>query len=215
MSASSNGFSLGPGRRVYVDFDDVLCETAQELLRVLKAEFGKSVAFEDVWTFSLEKSLGLDKEKLESFMERVHKPDVLSAMKPMKGAKAVLEEWTRAGFEITVVTGRPPSTESTSRDWLERHAFPHSGVIFVDKYSRLIPGWRGTKTVPLAELSRMEFCLAIDDAPAMLNYLAEKMSPPVIVFDRPWNAQGLSKAAPGRMFRCRGWSEIRALVPSD
>ena len=33
---------------IYVDFDDVLCETALGLARIVEEEFGRKVAFEDI-----------------------------------------------------------------------------------------------------------------------------------------------------------------------
>ena len=44
---------------VYLDFDDILCETARAFTGLLHREFGKSVAFEDIHTFNLGESFGL------------------------------------------------------------------------------------------------------------------------------------------------------------
>jgi hypothetical protein len=38
---------------VYVDMDDVLCETAQHFLTILKRDFGKKFAFEQLTDFDV------------------------------------------------------------------------------------------------------------------------------------------------------------------
>ena len=45
---------------IYVDLDDVLCETARGFLGLLQREFDRRVAFEDIRDFDLGVSFGLD-----------------------------------------------------------------------------------------------------------------------------------------------------------
>jgi hypothetical protein len=45
---------------IYVDFDDVLCETARALVALLQSHFGRTVAFDDVISFDLAVSFGLN-----------------------------------------------------------------------------------------------------------------------------------------------------------
>ncbi len=191
---------------IYVDFDDVLCETARDLTRLLKEMFGRSVEYDGIRTFDLGVSFDLGPEDLARFMEAAHKPDNLARIAPTEGAREVLEAWNAAGLEVCVVTGRPPSSREASQAWLERHAIPCSRLIFVDKYHRAAPA---SGAMTLDELAEMEFIFAVDDAPAMLDVLAARMSMPIVVFDRPWN-QG-SPAAPARgrrVLRCGSWEEI-------
>jgi uncharacterized HAD superfamily protein len=194
--------------RVYVDFDDVLCETAQALMGLLERMFRRRVRFESIWSFDLSESFGLGPEELASFMVAAHAPEVIEAIEPMEGAAEALRRWIRSGIEVCIVTGRPPSTEAASRQWLKRHKMPCLRLMFVDKYSREFPLHCGPGAITLDRLVRMEFSLAVDDAPMMLDFLAKRMAMPVVVFDRPWNA---CVKTGGRVRRCRSWSEIGSL----
>jgi len=198
-------------RRVYVDFDDVLCETARGLCELLEEERGLKVAYREMLSFDLGESFGLAPPELERFMEAAHRPENLRRLRPMEGARGVLSGWRARGFEVCVVTGRPPGTAAASSAWLEAHGMPCDRLFFVDKYRRLPPG---PELLELDALAGMDFSLAIDDAPVMLEFLAEAVPSPLIVFDRPWNAGFEPRGRSSRVFRCGSWEEIGRLADS-
>ena len=78
---------------IYVDFDDVLSDTTTAFLKILKSEYGKSVNFEDIFTFDLKASFNLSDLEYEHFFHRVHQADEIMAFTPMEGAIRTLEEW--------------------------------------------------------------------------------------------------------------------------
>lgn len=202
-----DGEGVPGGRpRIYVDFDDVLCETARGLTLLLEAEFGKRVAYDEIHWFELDRSFGLTAEELRQFFEAVHRPENLRVLDPVPGAREVLAQWRSQGCEVCIVTGRPPETAAPSRAWLETHAVPYDRLIFVDKYRRLPPG---PDLLTLDALAALDFALAIDDAPAMLQHLLDATSVPVLIFDRPWNRSfTIPNGRPTH--RCRSWAEIGA-----
>jgi len=197
--------------RVYVDFDDVLCETARTFLEVVEREFGRRFAFEDLRWFDLDKSFNLTPEELGRLMDFVHAPDVLLAMPPMPGAVETLRAWAEAGVEVSVVTGRPPRTDPVCREWLARHGVPWRQLLFVDKYGRSHAEVEGVSVCAPADLAGMGFSLAVEDAPTMVRYLIEHTTIPVAVFDRPWNAsldeEPTVRQSP-RLQRVSGWLEL-------
>lgn len=202
--------------RIYVDLDDVLCETARAFLGVLSREFGKSVEFEEIAWFDLGRSFELEPPELEEFMRLVHEPEVLSAIQPVEGAVEVLGDWIAAGYEVAVVTGRPSTSYEVSREWLAEAGIPHHSLIFVDKYSR--PGWAGdgTKVLPLSALGETPYCLAVEDSADMASYLAAKLGLQVLLFDRPWNRRlppPVENEAAGEIHRCNDWREIGERFP--
>jgi uncharacterized HAD superfamily protein len=202
-------------RRIYVDLDDVLCETARAFLEVLERDFGKVVRFEDIHSFDLGRSFGLAPDELTRFMKSVHAPQVLAAMEPVEGAVKVLAGWVEAGYEVAVVTGRPTSTQAASAEWLVATAVPHHSLTFVDKYAR--PEWSGDgpTALTLEELSRTEFCLAVEDSLRVARHLARELGLQVLLLDRPWNRgePGLEESARGQILRCRDWGEIAQRSP--
>ena len=49
--------------RIYVDYDDCLCETARSFVKLAKEMFGRNAAYEDIRFFELDKSFGLDEDR--------------------------------------------------------------------------------------------------------------------------------------------------------
>lgn len=201
--------------RVYVDFDDVLCETARAFTGLLERRFGRRVAFEDIHSFNLEESFSLGPDDLTELMRLGHLPEFLLGLEPVDGAVASMEEWAGRGVEVWIVTGRPTSSDSVSREWLQRRGVPYQRLLFVDKYSRRLPGHEGAEPLALEELRLHEFGLAVEDAPPMADYLLRNMRMPVAVLDRPWNRRDalLAVHAEGRLRRCRNWTDVRRHVP--
>ena len=59
---------------IYIDMDDVLCDTAGAYIDLAAREFGKHVAFNDIFSFNLQKSFGLSDEEYRRFFELGHQP---------------------------------------------------------------------------------------------------------------------------------------------
>lgn len=198
--------------RVYVDLDDVLSETAAALLDLLAERWGKVVEFESITHFDLTVSFDMSREELSEFMKEAHRPEILLEADPLPGAAEALGKWRAHGRHVAVLTGRPPSTESMSREWLELHAMPHDSLGFVDKYSRYDPEeWEvGTQVLELAELAADGYTLVVEDNLDTAAYLASASSAQVVLMDRPWNRDlsGVDPAVAARIQRCRDWPEI-------
>jgi 5'(3')-deoxyribonucleotidase len=195
-------------RTIYVDFDDVLCETARVLAAMIKAEFGKDTAYEKIDSFDLTKSFKLNEAETLRLFEIFHDYDVLMGIVPIAGAAEVFREWRKMGLKIHIVTGRPPATFQVSSDWLKKYGFEYDRLSFVDKYERNHTPVEGVDILTLDDLKLLKFCAAIDDSPIAISFLVENTENPVIVFDRPWNTDiGESGNSP-QITRCRTWDEI-------
>ncbi len=203
-------------RRIFVDLDDVLAETTRTLLDLLAERTGRRLELEDVGSFSLEVSFGLERSEWEEFMVAAHQEAVLGRVHPREGAGSVLRRWSESGWRIEVMTGRPPSTESFSRRWLERHGLVHHHLECVDKYGR--PDWLGgtRRATPLAEALERPFAAAVEDSLETAGLLAEHWAIPVALLDRPWNrdVSGLSPERARRIVRCRDWEDVADVVDS-
>ena len=189
---------------IYVDMDDVLCETARELVALLEREFDRRVPFDQIHDFDLGVSFGLTPPELERFFEVFHRRDLLVELDPLPGAVETVRAWAASGADIAVVTGRPAHTRSASRRWLERHGVPHRELTFVDKYDR--SGSRESGVVPLDALRRGSYRLAVEDSLPTARFLADR-GIPVLLVDRPWN-QGDCDG----LHRCRDWAEVGHLA---
>ncbi|MCP4203401.1 MAG: bifunctional metallophosphatase/5'-nucleotidase [bacterium] len=195
---------MHPGSRtVYVDFDDVLCATARGFLDVLRREFGKTIEFEDIVDFDLGRSFALAPAELERFFDAVHEADVLAGFEPVEGAFEALSAWQELGYEIEVVTGRPPDTRKASEAWLAAHEVAYDDLTFVAKYDHA-PG--GT---PLDEIVARDYAWVVEDSFATAERLAIG-GHRVHLLDRPWNR--LASRADDKIRRCADWNEVRLSV---
>jgi len=196
-------------KTIYVDLDDVLCQAAGHFLKIVEREFGKRVAYEQLTNFDVGRSCGLTSEERDALYRIVHRPEELLSMAPVAEAAAVLERWESAGFEIAIVTGRPPDTREVSLAWLKRHGLPFHSFTIVDKYSRFSTA--KTAAIDLAQLAERRFCLAVEDSLPMAQYLATHMKVPVALLERPWN----QSADPHiRICRYRDWQALADARPA-
>lgn len=193
---------------VYVDYDDVLCETARGLAAIAAREYGWRGRFEDVFSFDLGKSFGLETDCAQTLLDRAHEPATLMSLAPVPGSAEGLARLAAAGFEVCIVTGRPIGTRSPSVRWLQRHGMAFDELLFVDKYRR--HGEDSAGTLRLEDLALRRFHCAVEDAPSMIRFLTERTQIPVLLFERPWNAElEIALGATGfRLRRCPCWDDV-------
>jgi uncharacterized HAD superfamily protein len=170
---------------IYVDLDDVLSDTTQTFVEILRREFGKMVAFEDILSFDLKISFGFTQGEYEQFFQMVHQPEVIMNFAPIAGAIEVLSEWSKLGYKISIVTGRLTIAHQASLDWLAKHKVPHHFFVMVDKYSR--ENTDKNIALSLEDFSKLKFSLAVEDSAAMAQHLSRQMRIPVALLNRPWN----------------------------
>lgn len=192
--------------KIYCDMDDILCETAAALCKVAEAEFGVRVRYEDVRDFNLQKTFNLTDEQMRYFMETAHLEGCLEAIPETPGAVAGLKALAAAGHDVEIVTGRPATSHRPTRNWLDKAGLADFRVTYVNKYGRLFsPDEDTPEMVPLADLLKRRYDVAIDDSPVVLPALSAWKNTKVMVFNRPWNAT--FELFPN-MRRVSGWSAI-------
>lgn len=202
--------------RIYVDVDDVLAQTGRMFLGVLADGFDRRVDFDEIRSYHLGDSFDLAPAELDRFMRLAHRPEALAAIEPMPGATAALAAWRERGYEIHVVTGRPPYTRAATLAWLEGHAMPFDELHLLDKYSEVYRGETGVPAgvLSLADLPGLGLSLAVEDFPGAAEHLAREVGVPVALFDRPWNRRIEPSDGGAPLVRCRGWDEIRRRFPA-
>jgi hypothetical protein len=199
--------------RIYVDFDDVLCETALALAALAREMFGRDVPYERIHAFDLRVAFDLGDGDYLALMDRAHEPGFLRGLTVTPGCADCLRAWKRQGHEVVVVTGRPASCHPSSREWLLREGLDFLPVLYADKYQRAYAPSAGDPCVlTLEELARERFDLAIEDSPVALDRLLDRPACEVVVFDRPWNRRySHPRRTPGR---CADWSALDRIVQS-
>lgn len=199
--------------KIYVDFDDCLCETARHFSGLVAELFGKNVPYEDIRYFNLQKSFSLTDEQYEHMMIEAHKPEVLLSYEETPGSSAVLNEWIDMGHEVSVITGRPNSSYGPSRAWLDRHGLERVKLYCLNKYGRDGFIQKSDFNLELEDFYKMQFDYAIEDSPSAFRFFAHWPELKVLVYDRPWNRDC---EFPGETYqRCTDWEMIRHLEVGD
>jgi hypothetical protein len=193
--------------RIYIDFDDVLCETARALSEAAKVFFQRDVPYEEITVFNLQHAFSLSGDEIDQLMELAHEVDFLAALEPTPGAVAALKQLRDEAHEVVIVTGRPSSCHAGSVAWLKYYELEWVEVIYVDKYGRapkILPP-DAPPMLTLEHFYQLSFDLAIDDSPAALDLLAVLDNCRILIYDRPWN-RGYQPQ--GEMLRCGSWADL-------
>ena len=199
--------------RIYVDFDDCLCETARSFSKLAAEMFGVNVPYEDFRFFELDKTFGLDDAQYEQLMIRGHLPEVLLSYEETPGAVSVINDWISRGHQVSVITGRPFSAYEPSRQWLDTHGLRKAGLYCLNKYGRDSFIKDSEVSLEPEDYRRMKFDFAVEDSPKAFPFFAHLPKLRVLVFDRPWNREC---ALPnGQYTRCFDWEGIRRIVASE
>ncbi len=196
--------------KIYVDFDDCLCETAKSFSELALRMFGKDVPYENIHSFNLQESFELTEDEYERFMIEGHRPETLLSYEETPGASGVLNEWIDQGHEVAVITGRPFSAYDASRRWLDEHRLQRVMLYALNKYGRDSFIKNSDFNLELEDYYRMSFDYAIEDSPMAFKFFDHLPDLKVMVFDRPWNQEC---ELPGDNYtRCTDWDRIRELV---
>ena len=192
--------------RIYVDYDDCLCETARTFSELAMEMFGINIPYEKIRYFELDKSFGLNDEQFEQFMIRGHEPEVLLSYEETPGASKVINEWLACGHEVSIITGRPFSAYEPSRIWLDNHGLKNVRLYCFDKYGRDSFIKNSDFSLEPEDYYKMTFDYAVEDSPKAFKFFNHLPDLKVLVFDRPWNRE--CEFPNGNYKRCSDWESI-------
>ncbi|MDJ0621543.1 MAG: HAD hydrolase-like protein [Desulfocapsaceae bacterium] len=194
---------------LYIDLDDVLCDTAGAYLRLIKQEFNLDIAFEDVFSFDLKRSFGLSDEQNKHMFKLAHSKEFVLELEVIDGVQKILVDLHNKGIKLAIVTGRHTSAYLSTQQWLDSQAIPFDSLVMVDKY-----GWPETNpaiAVSLDQLDLTRYTMCIEDNPDMVAYLSDIHGKQVLLFDRPWNRE-IQESQQVRRFS--SWKELPSLISS-
>ena len=196
--------------KIYVDYDDCLCETAKAFTGIASRLFGKNVPYEEVRFFNLQDSFKLYDEEYEQLMKEGHLPEVLLSYEETPGAADTINGWIDSGHEVYIITGRPYSSYEPSRRWLDEHGMERAKLYCLNKYGRDSFIKNSDFNLELEDYYKMTFDYAVEDSPAAFKFFEHMPNLKVMVFDRPWNKECVFPN--DRYIRCFNWEDIGNLV---
>lgn len=196
--------------KIYVDFDDVICETARYFTVLAKELFNKEIPYESIQFFDLQKSFGISDEQFVELMRVAHLPEILLKYEENPGAVETLNKWVDLGYDISIITGRPFDSYEPSRKWLDEHNLQRIPLFCVDKYGREAFNTDCTYNMTLEKLYSLGFDFAVEDSPSAFKHLLHFKKCKVAVVNRPWNR--LVDLPNDDFTRCSSWKEIDNLL---
>lgn len=195
---------------IYIDFDDVICETAKSFCQIADRLFGIKKPYNEVHFFNLQQSFGLTDNQYDALMKEGHLPEILLSYEETDGASISINKIVDAGHDVKIITGRPFDSYEPSRQWLDNHNLSRLPLYCVDKYGREIFNQNSTFNMTLNDLYAMSFDLAIEDSPAAFKHLEHFVNCKVAVFDRPWNKDAILPS--DNYIRVKNWDQIVSLL---
>ncbi len=199
--------------KIYVDFDDCICETARAFSELAVEMFDKHIPYDKIRFFDLDKTFELDEEQFDRFMKKGHEPEVLLSYEETPGASETINEWIREGHEVSIITGRPFSSFEPSRMWLDNHGLKNVKLYCLNKYGRDSFAKNSDFSLELEDYYKMHFDYAVEDSPKAFRFFDHLPDLKVMVFDRPWNRE--CEFPNGNYKRCSGWEIIRNSVKEN
>ncbi len=198
--------------KIYVDFDDCLCETARHFSLLAKELFNIEVPYENIRYFDLQRSFSLTDEEYEKMMTEGHRYEVLLSYEETPGAVVTVNNWIDDGHDVSVITGRPYSAYEASRKWLDEHGLERVRLYCLDKYGRDSFIKKSEFNLEMEDYYKMGFDYAVEDSPKAFKFFEHLPDLKVMVYDRPWNREC---TFPGENYcRCPDWDTISRLVRS-
>jgi len=196
---------------IYVDLDDVACETCDRLADFARQHFDRDVTVESMIDYDLRKSFNFDEETYRRYMKAFHATELLH-IPETPDACEVIRSWAVDGLEPVIVTGRPTYSNAVTLEWLANHGLADIRVLHVDKYAKLFNASEDPLITPFPALCEMDVQFAIDDAPNAIRMISETQLCPYAIFTRPWNRKFEPPVSDLLSFRVSRWREIDDVV---
>lgn len=70
---------------IYVDMDDVLCESTRTFVKIIEREFGIHASFENATSFDMRESFSLTQEQFAHFFRLAHLPQTILEFPSSRG----------------------------------------------------------------------------------------------------------------------------------
>jgi hypothetical protein len=180
---------------------------------LVKELFGKTVPYEEVSFFNLQKSFSLTEEQYEQMMIEGHRPEVLLSYKETPGASETLNRWIDKGWNVSIITGRPYSAYEPSRLWLDQHGLERVRMYCFNKYGRDSFLKNSAFSLEIEDYKKMKFDYAVEDSPSAFRFFDHMPELKVMVFDRPWNRE--AEFPNTNYIRCADWKMIEKMVSDN
>lgn len=193
-----NKIDFGKVKKVGIDIDDVVVNTASSFLEFYNSKHGTSFVFENIKTYDLDKVVGISPEEARKELDEFFHSECFQKVDLMENAKETIDILAEH-FEIVFITSRPLKYKEGTKDHLGYHFGNLDFEIF-----------HSTGSDYEESGSKGEICkdygvdVMIEDNTKYAKDCAEK-GVEVILFDKPWNKD---KEEEENIIKFEGWKDI-------
>lgn len=174
--------------RLLVDVDGTICNDLPRVCEFIEAEYDRRISPDEIteWGYYIE-DIDVD---LESVFHRLFstRPEwFLADLDPIPGSRRALDHLSDTGYEVWIVTHRPPETHHLTERWLADHGFAYDRFLTdVPETKADIPG-----------------DVLIDDYHEHIRAIVETGRPGILI-DRPYN----TAVSHDRALVASGWEDV-------
>lgn len=173
-----------------IDIDNVISDTDQIIREIINNKFGVFSEREQIKSWNYSDSLPISLQQESIALDLFHK-EYCKYVTPIYGASSSMK-YLYGLSTIWLITGRDPSSEDLTKDWLYSNQIPYDKLFFAkDK-------------IPFSE----SIDLIIEDN-WETTFRFANIGIPAILLNKPWNQNRLPNSL---IYRATTWKEIIDLI---
>lgn len=179
--------------RLLVDVDGTICNNLQRACQFIREEYGKDIHPDEIteWSYRFE-DVGIELADVFEYLLRERPKWYLQDLEPVPEAKRALADLSKSGYELTIVTHRPPETHHLTKQWLSEQDFTY------DEFVEDVPDNKAD----------VDGDILIDDYHGHVRNAAEANMYSILM-DRPYNTVPSHR----RATVATSWDEVVEIVP--
>lgn len=186
---------------IAVDADEILAAFLEHFLIYHNLKYKTSLKKEDVLSFKLEELFNIEEADVLIRMNEYYESGEVLRIGVVEGAAEGVENLLRKGYELQIITARPPFYREATVEWVGKH--------FPDKFKQIHFAFNPFNKNS-EKLTKAEIChqigakVLIDDN--LINALdCAENGITVYLMDATWNQ---TEDLPENVIRVKSWKEI-------
>lgn len=195
--------------KIGVDIDNVISDSYPEYLSSFNAEFQVDIRMDQIRDFyflnkHVEGSTVKKGKEMVAYIDKLTYSEAFQMkLKPVESAASIIQKWTDRGYLIHFITSRPAEMRDITRNWLKKHGFWVKGVK-LELFDKNL-GYEIDVPYKSEMVKKYALNAFIEDS----LEIAQALSIPVFLMDRPWNQGKLKK----NIIRVMSFKEIEEKLP--
>jgi len=159
------------------DIDGVIADTGKAMINIVQNDLNKKwVSVEDIVEYDVTKLSWLNNHEIEHLLTKFCQPEFYYYIPPMPYAAEVTDILRQKGWEIILVTARPPFLYDITLYWLKKYSIHFNSLISSRPEEKINYCVNNDK------------CFLVEDRGDLLLQIEEKMPEmKIFIYDQPWN----------------------------